>query len=373
MAITCHDDRRTLIPYKEAMKHGSLTFRIAVTALLLAPISRAAAGLFGAGNNDVASKVAELPEQDREIYPLGLDFSADGGRLAVESQSGAIHIWDWRSNRIDKSISAPEGINSVQVRNGLLYNPDGHLLAICGGRGVGDVLVRLWNTGNWSVAKDITDSGAGGCDGISFSPDGRTLVRIVDRAGLPGDQVIVHAEGSWKPIWALATDRFHPVSVAVSPDGQLAAVAAILAVVQPQKIMHERKIYIINLHQKKVAMVISTKAVGPLSWSPDGKRIAVTDNAGNIAILNSETGEEVVSANYAGGTHMNNRYTNDGRYFIESDENGRGTGLGVKIWDSHHQKLLQEIPGNIGSIAVSRDGKYLAVGGTGRTTIWQFK
>ena len=71
--------------------------------------------------------------------------------------------------------------------------------------------------------------------------------------------------------------------------------------------------------------------------------------------------------------HMNLRFTSDGRYFIECDLNGRGTGLGVKIWDGQHHNLLQEIPGNIGSIAVSRDGKYLAVGETGRATIWEFK
>lgn len=80
-----------------------------------------------------------------------------------------------------------------------------------------------------------------------------------------------------------------------------------------------------------------------------------------------------MSAKYEHGTHMNNRFTYDGRYFIESDMTGRGTGLGGKIWDSQRHTLLQEIPGNIGSIAVSRDGKYLAVGGTGRTTIWEVK
>jgi hypothetical protein len=71
--------------------------------------------------------------------------------------------------------------------------------------------------------------------------------------------------------------------------------------------------------------------------------------------------------------HMNVRFTPDGRYFIESDMNGMGKGLGVNIWDGQRHKVLQHIPGDIGSIGVSRDGKYLAVGTTGRTTIWQIK
>jgi hypothetical protein len=41
--------------------------------------------------------------------------------------------------------------------------------------------------------------------------------------------------------------------------------------------------------------------------------------------------------------------------------NGRGTGHGVKIWDSQRSKLLQELSGNIDNIAVSRNGKHLAV------------
>jgi hypothetical protein len=72
--------------------------------------------------------------------------------------------------------------------------------------------------------------------------------------------------------------------------------------------------------------------------------------------------------------NMNVRFTSDGRFFIDSDLNGTGKGLGVNIWDGQHQKLLQHISaGDIGSIAVSRDGKLLAIGETGRTTIWQFK
>ena len=92
-----------------------------------------------------------------------------------------------------------------------------------------------------------------------------------------------------------------------------------------------------------------------------------------IEIFNVSTGARIVHEKNERSGHVNLRYTSDGRYFIESDMNGEGTGLGVKIWDRQRQKLLQEIPGNIGSLSVSRDGKYLAVATAGKTTIWQFK
>jgi hypothetical protein len=53
--------------------------------------------------------------------------------------------------------------------------------------------------------------------------------------------------------------------------------------------------------------------------------------------------------------------------------NARGTGLGAHIWDVGHEKLLQTIPGNVDNIAVSRNGRYLAVGFDELTTIWQLK
>ena len=68
---------------------------------------------------------------------------------------------------------------------------------------------------------------------------------------------------------------------------------------------------------------------------------------------------------------MNVRFTSDGRYFIESDYNGRETGLGVRIFDSQRRKVLQEIPGHVSS---SQDSGYLAVSTTNAlTTISQLK
>jgi WD40 repeat protein len=43
----------------------------------------------------------------------------------------------------------------------------------------------------------------------------------------------------------------------------------------------------------------------------------------------------------------------------------------VKIWDAKREQLLQEISGDISSIAVSRDSKYLAIGTKGTTSVWK--
>jgi WD40 repeat protein len=106
--------------------------------------------------------------------------------------------------------------------------------------------------------------------------------------------------------------------------------------------------------------------------APHGDRLALVGGL-HVEIVDSRSGQKLLHEKVEKSGSMNVRFTSDGRYFIESDLNGRGKGLGVKIWDSQRRQLLQHIPGDIGSIDVSHDGKYLAVGQTGRTTIWQFK
>jgi WD40 repeat protein len=173
-----------------------------------------------------------------------------------------------------------------------------------------------------------------------------------------------------------------PVSIAISPNGELAAVAGTIfvapeGVVDPVQRSQQTKIVanvnIVDLKQRKVIRVIPSINSGPLAWSPDGKRVAIAGGAG-VEMVDPQSGARLLHEELKEATHVNVRFTPDGRYFIECDLNGRGKGLGVKIWDSQHRELLQNISvGDVGSIAISRDGKYLAIGETGRTTVWQFK
>jgi WD40 repeat protein len=159
------------------------------------------------------------------------------------------------------------------------------------------------------------------------------------------------------------------------------AVGGILSVVdwgisspleRARQIKHDANINIIDLQQRKIVKTIRADAVGPLAWSPEGARLALVGGP-KVQIFDTRSGESLVNATIEKSGNMNVRFTSDGRYLIESDLNGMGNGLGVNIWDSQRHALLQHIPGDIGSIAVSHDGKYFAVGATGRTTIWQFK
>lgn len=364
----------------------SLAASLPLAALLFASSPPASAGIFG-GKNDVAVKVAELPNPDSRIYPLGLDFGVDGSRIAIESQSGKIHIWDWRGKRVEKTIELPRAGNAVLATNPIVYSSDGRFLAACEVSGAGDVVVRIWDATTWLIAKDIAAGtgieSRGGCTGGSFTSDGKQFARLANTHGTPGNNLIVYEVGTWQPLWGLQMEGLSPKSIAISRNGEYAAVAGTIVVV-PQDVKDplERlqqtkaasKVNVVDLRQRKVVKVIGMQGqtMGPLAWSPDSARLAIV--GGSLEIFEYPSGKSLIDEAIESAGSMNVRLTSDGRFLIASDLNGMGKGLGVKIWDSQHQKLLQHISvGDVGAIAVSRDGKYLAVGETGRTTIWEFK
>jgi WD40 repeat protein len=366
-----------------------VAFRVmaAFSSLVLLPLSAYCASgsdfiskILGSNMNDVAAKVAELPKTEDDELVLDLTFSPDGSQIAVDSNNLKVNIWDWEKRRLVKTVEKPHGSNNLDAASSIRYSPDGSLLAVCVGKAVGNVVVRIWETANWSISKDLVDSGAGGCDGIAFTPNGRLFVRIINRAGNPGDNVIVYDVPAWKLAWGLSIENFSVASVAISPDGETAAIGGILSVVpwdvkdpieRVQKINHRPQIHLINLQQRKTVKVIEAGTMGPIAWSPDGTRLALA--GGPVEIFDSRSGENLLREKSEKSGHMHAQYTPDGRYFIACDMNGRGTGLGVKIWDSEHRQLLQEIAGNVGNIGVSRDSKYLAVGIPNHISIWQLK
>jgi WD40 repeat protein len=336
--------------------------------------------LFGSHMNDVVIKVAELPARSRQWVPLGLAFSPDGDQIAVGADEG-VAILDWQQAHLDRTLELPKGLNIGLTTNPLRYSPDGTFLAICGEGARGDV-VRIWNASNWSIAKDITNFEGWGCTALGFSTDGKTIFNLMNSSGGKGEEFIVYEVGTWQKLWGLTFSHLSPVSLAVSPDGREVAVGGQLLIApspaevpdpvkRGQESYFEPHIYLLDLRSRDVVKDIKTAAMGPLAWSSDGSRIGVAGQQ-NVEMFDARSGQRLLHAELSRSAHMNLLFTPDGRYFIESDMNGRGTGLGIHIWDIGRQKLLQAIPGNVDGIAVSKHGRYLAVGLDGRTTIWQF-
>lgn len=337
--------------------------------------------LIGIQVNSIAFKIKDLPAVNHGADVWGLDFSPDGNRIAAGS-GYQVDIWDWKTNRAETTLKLPQGANPLLVTNPLHFSPDGKLLAVSVSKALGNVTTRIWKTRDWTTAVDIVDAQIGIVSAAAFTPDGSYLVSAVNRIGEPTDNFIVRKTSGWEIEWSLKLNLFTPMSMSISPDGRWAACGGTLTEVPPAGITdiaerlrrtRERpQIQIVDMRQRKVATTLNGSAVGPVTWSPDGHRIAVA-GLGYVEFFDSRSGSPLLHEPAEGTTHINVEFSPDGRFFLDSDMNGKGTGRGLQIWDQARHKMLQHIQGNIKSIAMSPDSRYLAAGGTGGTTLWQIQ
>jgi WD40 repeat protein len=255
--------------------------------------------------------------------------------------------------------------STILSTNPIQFSPDGRLLAACH---LGDVTVGgFWNPLDGSIERKIYEPSGVGCSAMAFTSDGALFLRFVNRDFKDARYTLTaYSTETWRLVWGLRLDAFQAVSLTISPDGTMAALGG-YALVQPRR----DEIYIVNLPRHTIGRTIESDSVGPMAWSPDGTRIAVAGDQ-HVDMFDVRTGQALVRATLTNAAKMNIRYTPDGRYLVESDMNGRDTGLGLRIWDSKREKLLQEVSGDAGAIDVSSDGQYLAVGFIGHTTIYQF-
>lgn len=332
-------------------------------------------GSKGKDSKEVATKISTLKESG-EVS--GLDFSPDGKYLAVTSpetvapwsQKIEVHVWDWQGGRIVQTLEKVRGANDGLTTEPIRYSPDGHLLVACHSRADNNIVARIWNTDTWEVAHDIVDPIPGsGCNAIGFTPDGKSLIRVLDRIpAFPQDILFVYDTQTWQLAWRVQADFFHPYALAISPEGKFFALGG----ESFESGSKEHQIAIVDMAQRKIVRTIPNMLSYPMSrlaWSPNADHIALGGPNG-IEIFNAYNSERVKNE-ATDGRHVLVRYTSDGKYLIESGF-GKG-GASVKIWDGEHRELLQEIRAMPDSMAISRDGHYLAMSGDRKIVVWELK
>lgn len=383
----------------------SLNNYFSIFFLLLLPVS-ADAGLFGLGESeDVAIKVMELAE-DTSVGTM--DFSPDAKYLAVDSYgNGGTNVWDLEQKRI--VFHMLEGGAGRWEREFIKYNPNGRQLAICHGSNPPKFNVTIYDASTGAVIHSIQDEDASpmsghGCGGITFTPDGKELIRlhvIGPSPWHPGGNVTFYDTSSWKitreirtgPLkayvptstpnkWSQLPDNspflstpdmllldpgnkavtFSPSNLSISKDGKFLALAGDTMVLFQADIRDlvassRPAIVIVDISKQAILRVISGHTGSSLDWSPDNIQIAFgPSHPAPVQIFDALTGQLLISEGDR-PEHVLVRYTPDGKYLIEA------IGKKVEIWDGQHQKLLQVIKAEPSYIAVSRDGRYFAMGG----------
>ncbi|MHB1530039.1 MAG: hypothetical protein ACYCXT_11555 [Acidiferrobacteraceae bacterium] len=369
--------------------------------LMLLPWSTASAATLGTTlkswlrlgkyRETVATLVATLPEPHGGVW--GLAFSPDGRLLAASSpQTGSIPLWDWRRHRVVRRFR--DVGSDLTSTTALAFSPDGRWLASCtSGSGAHGAAVRVWNARTGTlIAKLLGPDGGWDCVAIAFTPKGHSLVRITDDFGPKATDFVVYDTRTWTIRWGLHTQPFLPNTLALSPHGHWAALGGSI----PRGLRPDhQQIKIIDLEHRALVRTIpvpiptplpiringtlqtpgNATLSGALAWRPGRPEVAVgitgVDPAGSAAvrIYNVRTGALTAWEPGPIATWVTAlRYTPDGRYLIEA-----GIRHQVELWDGAHRHLLQVIPHQAWSVAVSPNGHELALGEGGQIQVWHLK
>jgi RNA polymerase sigma factor (sigma-70 family) len=225
-------------------------------------------------------------------------FSPDGNTLLSGDESHHIRVWDVATGKEIHTIS-----NQLNIAAALA--PTGRLLASAGTE------IRFWDTTTWKKIRTFPGYG-GGEPTLAFSPDGKLLA-------ISGHDQVVR-------LWDVATLKEKEL-----PPG----------------------------HQSPV---------GSLCFSADGKTLASTSD-GTLRLWDTASGTETGrKGRLAGNRRFSGfhsvRFTPDGRQLVAASSGRALADEKIHRWDLHTGKELVPLNPPDGSsthVAVSADGKVLAV------------
>ncbi len=211
-------------------------------------------------------------------YVGALQFSPDGGRLAVASSQGTISIHDLTGGKAPVKIVGEPG-----HRNWLTFSPNGKMVAGSWQRtsGGSQSSFRIWDATTGKVLHNIPGSffasafspdgrtfAVSGFDARAFSPDGGTFAV----SGL--ETTCIYDTATGKEVQRLPDCHQHILALAFSPDGKM------LATGQGQHI----RLWNTENWQEVSAESDHAGPVQAIAFSPDGRTIATGGLDGRLIL-----------------------------------------------------------------------------------------
>jgi WD40 repeat protein len=162
---------------------------------------------------------------------------------------------------------------------------------------------------------------------VAFSPDGKLL------AVTGYHEVVLHAADGSKIEARLIGLSEQVRSVAFSPDGKWLAVAG----GSPGR-FGEVQIWNVEKRRLKVSAPVTFDTVSGVSWSPDGKLVAVGCTDNTVRALDADTGKQALQM----GTHsdwvLSTAFSQDGLHLVSG-----GRDMTVKLTDVPTQRFIDNV------------------------------
>jgi WD40 repeat protein/tetratricopeptide (TPR) repeat protein len=282
----------------------------------------------------------------------GLAYSPDGRQLATAHGNGTITVWDARSGQPAFVLRG----HSPSVR-GLAYSPDGRLLASVGGDGV----IMVWDA---TTNPEVSESLEGTPASMTSSPDWRWLAGTVRRAGRSEVWIWDTSTGD-----RLSLLRDHPgvaLDMAFTSDGRELVVA--FREPQPGGAPSSRvRLFEIPTGREERCLEVSAAAVNSLTFSADGRLLALADGAW-VKILDTTTGKESLALGEHAGAVSLMAFSPTGQYL------GVVGGRDIALWDVTTRAEPRPLTGHTDAIrclTFRADGRRLVSASTKEVKVWE--
>jgi serine/threonine protein kinase/WD40 repeat protein len=304
-----------------------------------APVAEAPPAPAGSGKK----KVLDVAMPGQPLRALGL--LKHGTVLVTATDDGLVRLWDAHSGEpritISALVRAPAAL-AVFPSSQWFAAPDaGHAIGIFDPLGNRESVLRN------DPPHPVTI--------LTVSPDDRLLAEAGEDGGVSLWDLAAN-----RRLHRFAPDKSAVLSLAFTPDGQWLMAGNARGELIAWEIASGKSASRRRLHESGIIA---------LAVAPGGLAIASRAVNGELQLtpMSSETGGTVLDRSPAGGNDL--VFSADGRWLLA------GGAKGVRVWDTGSGELAHELPNDgyaVRALALSRDGKLIAVGGDDQTVrLWR--
>lgn len=301
-------------------------------------------------------------------YTMSLAFSPNGKRLASSGNESAVRLWEVANGK--------EVIPAVGHRSGvshLAFLADDKRAITAGYESD----LRVWDAATGkplecSALYPPNYSGSVGVRALAISPDGQTLglwtgenvIRLLDaRTGKEIRRWKGHSGGDRpRRTKGLLAPVFAPRGLTFSPDGKYLAVGSFDGTVPVWETATGKEHQVLRPMDGIISLV---------AFSPDGKYLAAVFGTNRVVLLvDVSTGKQVhawKSEAVSGDVIYGLAFSPDGKTLAA------GRGRELHLWSLASGKRLLQVPGkeDVNSVAFSPDGRILAACSGGTLRLWE--
>ncbi len=293
-------------------------------------------------NAQTGEEIAAVKASESNI--MSLAFSPDGQSLITGGADGVGRIWNVSRLTVSQTLKS----HSSQIR-GVAYSSRGNLVAT----GALDPSVRIWNPADGTLVREITQ-GVGEVACVAFSPD-ETLLAVgyhhpfsASIFAVETGKLVATLEGHTSSI---LTAAFNPAGTRLITSGYDATI----------------KCWDAGTWQElRVMSGANLTGVAAIRYSPDGKTIAAGVGDGRVDFYDAESGSfrKTLTCDDQGVATLS--FSHDGKRLAVA-----GSGQVVRIWDLETQTEIYQPAAPILCFAASPDGRWLALGKRdGSVDVW---